>query len=120
MPNVVRHTTSGTAATVGVVGVVGVVGRADADTADPADCDGDVVDDGAAAGADTLELDADEHADVSTANASDATTATGQEGLRPMPELSARPPSRDGKKAEAIACNARRRQGDGVGKCALG
>jgi len=77
MPNVVRHTTSGTVAWAGD------------DVVDPADCDGDDLDDGAAAGADTLELDPDEHADIDTTNADNTAKVTSHERLRPMPALSA-------------------------------
>ena len=93
MPNVVRQTTSGTFAS------AGTDGWAEGDTLDVLDGAGTWLDGEAAAGADTLEPDPDEHADVSTANASDTTTTTGQGDLRPMPALSARPLPQDSRNA---------------------
>ena len=85
MPNVVRQTTSGTAATVEAVGV----GWADEDAADVADCIAAWLDGEAVTGADTFELVAVEHADTSTADAADTTKTANREHLRPMSALSA-------------------------------
>lgn len=85
MPNVVRQTTSGTAAT-----AAEAVGWADEDAADVADCAAAWLDDEPVTGADTLEL-AVEHADTSTAKvAADPTKTANRERLRPMSALSAR------------------------------
>jgi len=86
MPNVVRQTTSGTAATAG--GAVGV-GWADEDAADVADCAGAWLDGEAVTGADTLELVAVEHADTSTATATGTIETANREHLRPTSALSA-------------------------------
>jgi hypothetical protein len=87
MPNVVRQTTSGTAAA--AAEAVGV-GWADEDAADVADCVAAWLDGEPVTGADTLELVAVEHADTSTANAADTTKTANREHLRPMSALSAR------------------------------
>jgi len=91
MPNVVRQTTSGTAATAG-----GAVGWAEDFAADVAGCVAAWLDDEPVTGADTLELVAVEHADTRTAKvAADPAKTANRERLRPMSALSARRPGRD-------------------------